>query len=233
MKSLFKKLKKKLRELKANLPDQYGMISYSQEGEDLILRRIFEHQEQGFYIDVGAHHPKRFSNTYFFYKRGWSGINIDATPGSMKLFQKIRPRDINLEVAIAAEEKELTFFIFHETALNSFDPVVAHSRDSKRYPIKKEQKIKTQKLSTVLSEYLINNQKIDFLSIDVEGLDLEVLQSNNWKVFRPSYILVECLGFNFNQIAENETFRFLQKQHYDFFAKTRNTLIFQTTDPNS
>jgi len=54
--------------------DGYALKSYSQEGEDMILRRIFERQSTGFYVDVGAHHPKRFSNTYFFYKKGWSGI---------------------------------------------------------------------------------------------------------------------------------------------------------------
>ena len=64
-------------------------IYFSQEGEDVILRRIFEDQKNGFYIDIGAHHPKRFSNTYYFYDRGWEGINIDATPGSMKFFKII------------------------------------------------------------------------------------------------------------------------------------------------
>lgn len=74
----------------------FSTRSYSQEGEDMILRRIFGSQTSGFYIDVGAHHPKRFSNTYFFYKKGWAGINIDAMPGSMKAFQKVRYRDIEI-----------------------------------------------------------------------------------------------------------------------------------------
>src|SRR6186713_1276577 len=76
--------------------DKYYSISYSQEGEDLILKRFFSEKSGGFYVDVGAHHPKRFSNTYMFYKEGWSGINIDAMPGSMKLFNKVRSKDINL-----------------------------------------------------------------------------------------------------------------------------------------
>ena len=69
---------------------RYGLISYSQEGEDMILRRLFETRRRGFYVDVGAHHPRRFSNTYYFYRQGWSGINIDAAPGSMKLFDRLR-----------------------------------------------------------------------------------------------------------------------------------------------
>ena len=61
----------------------FGSLCYSQEGEDMILGKIFSGQKHGFYVDVGAHHPLRFSNTYLFYLKGWRGINIDAMPGSM------------------------------------------------------------------------------------------------------------------------------------------------------
>ena len=88
--------------------DGYSLKSYSQEGEDMILKRFFEGKQRGFYVDVGSHHPKRFSNTYFFYKTGWRGINIDPMPGSMKLFDKIRTRDINLECGIFESEDELS-----------------------------------------------------------------------------------------------------------------------------
>ena len=75
--------------------------SFAQEGEDMILKRIFEGVRSGFYIDIGAFHPSKFSNTYYFYLRGWSGINIDPQPGVKSLFDKMRPRDINLELAIS------------------------------------------------------------------------------------------------------------------------------------
>src|SRR5580700_9536062 len=97
--------------------------SYAQEGEDMVMRRFFESRATpGFYVDVGAHHPQRFSNTYFFYRQGWRGINIDAMPGSMKAFETLRPRDINIEAAVSAEHQSLTYAIFNEPALNSFDP---------------------------------------------------------------------------------------------------------------
>lgn len=80
---------------------KYHTKSYAQEGEDMILHRIFERQSVGFYVDVGAHHPFRFSNTYLFYQKGWRGINIDAMPNSMRLFNRFRPRDINLECGIS------------------------------------------------------------------------------------------------------------------------------------
>ena len=89
-----------LRDFKNLYITRFATKSYSQEGEDLLLRRIFEHQKNGFYVDVGAHHPFRFSNTYLLYKCGWRGINIDAMPGSMRLFRRFRARDINIECGV-------------------------------------------------------------------------------------------------------------------------------------
>ena len=66
--------------------------------------------KSGFYVDIGAYAPKQFSNTYSFYKKGWHGINIDAAPGSMKIFQRVRSRDINIEAAISDQNKELIFY---------------------------------------------------------------------------------------------------------------------------
>ncbi|MFM6346540.1 MAG: hypothetical protein ACKPFK_15520, partial [Dolichospermum sp.] len=93
---------------------KYHNISYSQEGEDLILARFFEKEKNGFYVDIGAHHPQRFSNTYYFYLKGWSGINIDAMPGSMKIFDDLRPLDINLEIPISDKSEILTYYEFDE-----------------------------------------------------------------------------------------------------------------------
>ena len=105
----------------------FSNLSYSQEGEDLILNRFFNNKENGFYVDVGAHHPRRFSNTYSFYKKGWRGINIDALPGSMVAFNKERPNDINLEIGISKKESELLYYMFNEPALNTFSETEAVS----------------------------------------------------------------------------------------------------------
>src|SRR5690554_6253894 len=80
----------------------FSRKSYSQEGEDILLEKLFEGKNDGFYVDVGAHHPRRFSNTYLLYRRGWRGINIDAMPGSMAEFRRLRGRDINLEIPISS-----------------------------------------------------------------------------------------------------------------------------------
>jgi FkbM family methyltransferase len=227
MKISLKKIKGVLKKIMSYMIDIHARKSYSQEGEDLILARVFEQVERGFYVDVGALDPKRFSNTHLFYQKGWSGINIDATPGSMEQFKHIRPRDINLEIAISATKKTMTFFVFNESALNSFDRELSKSRNKGNYHIQEEIQISTQTLKEVLAKYASPKQKISFLSVDVEGLDLEVIQSNDWNQFRPEYVLIECLDLDFKQITENSVYQFMCEHGYTFFAKTVYTVIFK------
>lgn len=206
------------------MPDK---LSYSQEGEDKILERYFQEKDKGFYIDVGAHHPIRFSNTYKFYLKGWRGINIDAMPGSMKLFDKIRPYDINIEAAISDKEEILTYYAFNESALNGFSSEIANLRDGNDgYKIVFKKPIRAQKLSSILEKKLPEQEKIDFLSIDVEGLDLEVLKSNDWERYRPKILLVEVLDFDPSNMEANKTISYLDKVGYRFLAKTNNTVFF-------
>jgi hypothetical protein len=137
----------KLNIINNNYFDGYALKSYSQEGEDMILRRLFEKQKKGFYVDVGAHHPKRFSNTFFFYKNGWRGINIDAMPNSMCLFNKIRPRDINIEIPISDKKQKLKYYMFNEPALNTFSKEIAEKRaDKNDYKIISEKEMETSTL---------------------------------------------------------------------------------------
>ena len=212
------------------LVDVDGVHSYGHEGEDMILRRLFIKRERGFYVDVGAHHPRRFSNTYYFYRQGWCGINIDATPGSMRAFEKWRPRDINLEIAVANTTKELTFFTFDEPALNSFDESLSRARDKEQprvVRIIQEQKIKTQTLKEVLAQHLPAGQPIDILSVDVEGLDYDVLLSNDWSKYRPECVLVECFGVLWEDLAADAACKLLQSYGYQMIAKTLNTVFFK------
>jgi len=217
----------KMVDVKNNYFDGYALKSYSQEGEDMILRRLFEKQQSGFYVDVGAHHPKRFSNTYFFYKKGWRGINIDAMPNSMKPFERIRPRDINIEKPVSDKKQILTYYAFNEPALNGFSKELSEERDGKgNYFIQFTKDIETSTLTEILDNNLPINQDIDFLSIDVEGLDFMVLKSNNFEKYKPKVILIEILGSSLNDIESNEISKYLKEYNYSIYAKAVNTVIF-------
>lgn len=202
--------------------------SYSQEGEDLILNRIFNNRNNGFYVDIGSFHPVRFSNTFLFYKKGWRGITIDARPDSSLLFKKLRPNDISLEIPINDIETELVYYMFNEPALNGFSKELTEQRKNETsYKLIKEVNLKTKKLEFILDNYLPNNTKIDFLTVDVEGLDLNVLRSNNWEKYRPDYLLTEDLNLDLSNIYNSPVSIYLASKNYSFFAKTVNTIFYR------
>lgn len=202
--------------------------AFSHEGEDLILARLFDSKPNGFYVDVGAHHPIRYSNTHLFYTLGWNGINIDAMPGSMALFNQTRSRDINLEIAVNEKQTTLVYHIFNEPALNTFDPDFAKKFDGLgTFRIIEIKEIQTQTLAGILTKYA-PNKTIDFMSVDVEGLDLAVLRSNDWKLFSPTYVLAEDFFVETVEDAlQCSIAAFLRSVGYVLIAKTAHTLIFK------
>jgi len=215
------------RTLRERLDPPYARLSYSQEGEDLVLARIFEGQYQGFYVDVGAHHPLKFSNTQIFYLRGWRGINVDACPGSMDLFKKLRPRDINLELAISERPESLTYYQFNENALNGFDRNMAAKAEKVSFKIVGTKEIQTVTLADVLDKYLPPGQTIDFMNVDVEGLDEQVLRSNDWNKYRPRVILAEDVEtYKWPAVSHSGVAKMLAEHGYELACKTMNTLIF-------
>ena len=201
---------------------------YGQEGEDLILNEFLNGIKKGFFVDIGSYHPILYSNTYLFYLKGWRGINIDARPDSMIVFNQIRPEDINLEVAIGKEEKELTYFMFDEPGLNGFSSEHSHDRDTNTsFKIQNKVNIKLRRLEHVLDEYLPEGTNISFMSIDVEGLDFEVLESNNWVKYKPSIILVET-SITADGLALNSPIHlFLSEKGYELVAKTYRTSFYK------
>lgn len=203
-------------------------IAYSQEGEDMILERFFEEKNKGFFIDIGAHHPIRFSNTYHFYLKGWRGINIDATPGSMKPFNKLRPADINIEAGISNKEGELNYYMFYEPALNTFSKErVDFLLNNTSYKLEKTTLVKTVSLKQIFKENLHEGQQIDFLTIDIEGLDYDILLSNDWNKYRPYILLIEAWDISLDNFTDSKFYRFLHPLGYELVAKSFNTVFFR------
>ncbi len=206
-----------------------GEVSYAQEGEDLVLRRYLGNKDKGFFVDIGAHHPVRFSNTYLFYKKGWRGINIDAMPQSMKPFMLERPEDINLEVPVSDKEEEIDFYIFNEPALNTFSSEQAEIKAAmKDFKLIEKRKLKTRTLASILNEHVKPGTQIDFMSVDVEGFDHRVLSSNDWNKFRPTMIIVEDLLRDLDKIyKESEIHKLLTGKGYKLTAKTYNSVFYK------
>ena len=207
-------------------PKMKPNLCYSQNGEDLLLNRLLENKKEGFFIDVGAHHPIRFSNTYLFYKKGWSGINIDAMSGSMIKFNKLRPKDINIEKGVGIKNDKITFYQFNESALNTLSKEEAFLKKKKGNKIIKSNFIKVDTLENILDKYMPKNTPIDFLNIDVEGKDEEVLISNNWEKYKPKFLLIEILREE--DIFDNSSIKtFLKSKGYIPINKIFDTYIFK------
>jgi len=206
---------------------QSGRLSFSHEGEDIILDRYFQGRDTGFYVDIGSHHPIRFSNTHFFYLRGWRGINVDALPGSKDLFDEFRPGDINLEAAVSDVEEVAKYYMFSEPALNTFCKTEAEYKASlESCDLIGSVDLSTLRLAKILDQYVGDNI-IDFMSVDVEGLEMNVLRSNNWDRYRPQMVLVELLRHSFDEVLSSRLNAFLKSRDYEIVAKTQSTLFFR------
>lgn len=177
------------------------IISYSQAGEDYNIRNIFREKKNGFYVDIGAFHPLNVSNTCYFYTfENWRGINIDPNPESIKIFNKFRKRDINLNLGIGKNYGELDYYILDYTSsMNTFNKKILEE-EGQMGDIKEILKIPVMPLEFVLDKYLPIGQEIDFLNIDTEGMEIEVLQSNNWKRYRPKLVVIETELSNLKDI---------------------------------
>jgi FkbM family methyltransferase len=205
-------------------------FSYAQEGEDLVVDRLLEGKKNGFYVEVGCHHPFRFSNTYMFYKKGWRGICIDPLPGTKELFYATRPRDFVIEVGVGEQGGTLIYYMFNEPALNTFDSVVANSRDGiKGFKIIKQQLIEVRRLDEILTS-IPNIPAIDIMSVDVEGFDLQTLKSNDWKKFRPKIVIAECLASDLLSVQSDPINSLLTTLGYVAYAKTGHSIIFKLNE---
>ena len=197
----------------------------------MILEAIFARYPasyQGFYVDVGAHHPRRFSNSYHFYENGWRGICIDPVPGGSRLFAKNRSRDIFLDIGVGECEEELTYYIFEDPAYNTFSEELL--KDIPYEPIEKRI-VRILPLSKIFDENLPGGVIIDFLSIDAEGFDLQILRSNDWQRYRPHAVIIEEMSVNsLNDIAGLEANIIMNQNNYEVISWVPSGLIYADTN---
>ena len=203
-----------------------GQIVFGQEGEDILLTRVFGNKTNGFFIDVGAHHPTRFSNTYMLSLNGWSGINIDANQHSINQFELTRSRDINICSSIGVNDVSRKYFCFAESALNTFDEEIAQMYVRNGHKIDRIESLKTTGLGVLLDANVKPGTLIDLLNIDVEGLELEVIRSNDWSKYAPVVVVVEILNATVEQAIEHEVTRTIQTYGYVLSSKLFNSCIY-------
>ncbi len=168
------------------------MISYSQNFEDVVLNRLFHDLPTGRYIDVGAENPVTDSVTKHFYEKGWSGINIEPVTTYWNKLVQDRPRDINLNVLVGATQGEVPFFEIERTGLSTMKtPPPSDTLHSLGFSGTPSVKPMTT-LKHIVDMY--GFETIEFLKIDVEGAEKEVLLGADFQTFRPKVILIESVA---------------------------------------
>ena len=216
-----------LRERFRLLRKRFWRRSYGQYGEDMVLGAIFEHRSPGTYVDVGSFHPRQFSNTRRLYECGWRGVNIDISPRKIALFDCDRPHDHNVCCAASDHSGALTAYVFDKgSALDTTDPDVAERWAKAFGKPYRECEVACRRLSDILNECGISH--IDYLNIDVEGAEMNVLTGVDFAVHRPECISVEIHG-ELEQASKSDVYRFLIDKRYRLHSWVRPTFIFTTS----
>jgi len=205
--------------------------SYSLFQEDLFIKEYFKKKTKGFFIDVGSYHPLDGNNTHLLYKNGWQGINFDINSYSIKLFEFLRKRDINIHSGISKKKSKLTMFYRKEiNMLNTLDEKIAKIHFKNGYN-KKDIQVNT--LNFFISKHLKKLKKIDFINIDVEGAELDVLKSLNFKHYQPQLICIEIHNIkkmydtNYEYLKTNSIYNYLVNRKYRIIWQNKYSFIFE------
>lgn len=166
------------------------MISYAQNFEDVILSRVFNGQEDGFYVDIGVWDATQDSVTKHFYDAGWSGVNVEPLKSNFDRIQAARPRDINLNFAVSSSVGPVSFFDVRDTGLSTSRSDYASTHANQGLDVT-ETIAETISLEKLLASH-VRDRTVDFLKIDVEGAEADVIHSNNWRVHRPRLLIIEA-----------------------------------------
>jgi FkbM family methyltransferase len=200
--------------------DEWGQQQFSQFGEDVCLWAWLETlvllDNRGFYVDVGAHHPRKGSNTYLLRKvLGWTGINIEPDPKLFSAFLEECPDCINLQLAVGDKPRTDTLTIYNHPAANTVSNVLrARQSQDPRIEVVDEIAVEVRPLNEILKSYLPADRDFRLLTIDAEGSDYEIISSLDTDQYKPNLILIEDFDFNLSSPTDSKIFTFLRAIDY-------------------
>lgn len=212
---------------------KYSQRSYSQCGEDSIVLYVFSLRgiQNPTYLDIGANHPFYINNTASFYEKGSRGINVEANTDLVKLFEKHRPKDTNLNVGIGPEEGVMDFFIFRDNTLSTFSSLEAELQKLAGGVLVEIIKVKIVTLNHIVENYS-KGLFPDLLTIDVEGVDFEIMQSADFSKSKPRIICAETAEYSPIGAGEKrkDYIQFIESLGYYLYADTNLNSIFLERD---
>ncbi len=195
-------------------------IHYGEFGEDILVNRILKNIEAGRYVDVGCYHPFKGSLTAQLYKKGWKGINIDLSKSSIDLFNLVRKKDINLNLAVSDFNGQTSYF--ENSPINQQNSLIQNNDNQKII------KIECKNLNLILEENKF--ERFEYLNIDVEGSEQNVINGINLSKYRPILITIENNNLHIKEYIESEIYNVLIRNNYTFIGKTGVTNFFLKND---
>ena len=190
-------------------PPDGRIASFAQQGEDLAIVSVLQHLkiERPTYLDIGAFHPSIGSNTYLLYLSGGHGVLVEPNPHMAKLLTGLRPRDTVLTAGIGTgEAHEADYYLIRDRPqLNTFsrEQVDRYVAEGGPQVLEKTMKMKLLPIDDVIAEHF--DGAPDVLSVDVEGLDLQILRTLSFDKFRPAVICVETLRYGTTEQVDEVT----------------------------
>jgi len=193
---------------------------YAEFAEDVMVNRIFKNYSDGFYLDIGAYHPIKGSLTYKLYKKGWKGMNLDISKTSIDLFDIARPKDKNINCAIGNFSGDT--FYYENSPINQQNSLIKSNVTQKKVEIK----------SFLLEEILILNKidKVDFINIDTEGTELNIINSINFEKINPILFTIEENSFDTVNESRNAKIELMKKNNYELINVIGVTMFFIKAD---
>ena len=228
--NFIEKIKYRVLKRKAQ-PSLTSGITYSQTGEDVIVKFVFDQLDiaKPSFLDLGAHHPALYNNTCIFYKNGSRGINVEPDPFLIQEFKRSRPGDINLNVGIGYSRAEETadFYIMSAKTLNTFSHAEALKIESYgTYRIEKVIQVRLLPIDAILKHG--GGKTPNFITLDVEGLDYQIIQSFDLQTIRPEVFCIETISYTEDNSEKKltEIIKYMEDNNYFVFADTYINTIF-------
>lgn len=204
-----------------------GTKSYSQVGEDIIVHHLLGKTEGVRYVDIGCLWPVQLSNTYFFYERGGTGLCIDPNPTIAEEYRSTRPNDIFANYGVGAVSGSLDYHMYDNPVFNTFSAQRAEKlAGSSKRPIKEVRSIPVRQLSEIMLETGFDSHNIDFMSVDIEGFEMDVLPSIDWQAIRPQILVCEAIKSG-KVVADNPIVKFFGEVGYSVAAFTGHDFFFR------
>jgi FkbM family methyltransferase len=192
-------------------------LSYSQFGEDITAANLLRNVETGFYVDIGAHHPFRHSNTALLHIRGWQGVNIEPMLSGIRLFRRHRPHAINVRAAIHNDADSVTLYKFRKGLTNTIIEPRAEELSATKKSEGREV-VRALSLSDVFERHVPRGLRVNYLTVDVEGYDTEAILAFDLDKYHPDVVCIEIQRPDMMALGENAAVRCMFDHGYQLYA---------------